>query len=295
MSRLYRSQTLSETLHLLCEHGDKAYVAAASVAPAGATSLGIDASHLSGRNGIHQFGGRLVIGLNMTLAELARSSLVRSRATCLHEACAYLPLLADKPLALAFAELSASLNSAPPGLWPPLVALLALDASVTLARLDASERVEQIFVPLAEFPGETFPQPVLPLAVSFAVADGMGGSAFVPVPETPGMAPASLAAAVRLALAADAQTVVSAGIALVSPVGAPARVSSAEDCLQGHTFDPESIGAAAWEAQHFALAQWPAASATRTYPIQLAAHLVRTALDRAAARARDTASDGTPF
>ena len=300
VSRLYRPQTLSETLHLLREHGDQVHpeypqAVACSVAPAGATPLGIDTSRLSERNGIHQFGGRLLIGLNMTLAELARSSLVRSQATCLQEACAYLPLVADKPLALAFAGLPASLNAPPPDFWPPLVALLALDAEVELAWLGASERVEQILVPLAELSSETFPQPVLPLAVSFPVTDSMGGSAFVPVPATPGMAPTPLAAAVRLAFAADAQTVASARIALVSPAGAPARVPSAEDCLQGRPLDPESIGAAAQGAQHFALAQWPATSTARSYPIQLAAHLVRTALDRAAARARDTASDATPF
>ncbi len=295
MSRLYRPQTLSETLHLLREHGDRAHVVAGSVAPAGATPLGIDTSRLSERNGIHQFGGRLLIGLNMTLAELARSSLVRSQATCLHEACAYLPLIADKPLALVFAGLPAGLNPPPPDFWPPLVALFALDADVELAWLGASERVEQISVPLAELSGETFPQSVLPLAVSFHVADHMGGSAFIPAPATPGMAPTPLAAAVRLAFAADARTVANAGIALVSPAGAPARVPSAEDCLQGRPLDPESIGAAAQGAQHFALAQWPATPTARSYPIQLAAHLVRTALDRAAARARDTASAVTPF
>lgn len=295
MSRPYRPQTLSETLHLLRRHGDQADAGAGPVAPADATPLAIDMSRLSERNGIHQFGGRLLIGLNMTLAELARSSLLRSQATCLHEACAYLPLIADKPLALAFAEMPAGQDPPPPDFWPSLVALLALDADVELAWLGTGERVEQISVPLAELSGKTVSQPVLPLVVSFPVADHMGGSAFVPFPMTPGMAPTPLAAAVCLAFAADALTVASAGIALVSPAGAPARVPAAEDFLQGRPLDPESIAAAALEAQHFALAQWPAVSTAASYPIQLAAHLVRTALDRAAARARDTASAVLPF
>ncbi len=287
--------TVLQALHLLAAREQQAATAEDAPATLGTSGEGLDLSRLEERGGIHQLGGRIRIGLNVTVVELARSSLVITQAACLHEACTVDPLAAGLPLGRAFPVFPPHADGLPAELRPLLVALAALDAELELAELGAGDRIERVLVPLAAPPAEAAASAVLPLSVSFPVGSGRIGSAFVPAPSAHAMSAAPVACAARLALSADVRTIAAAGVALLSPAGACLRVPPAEACLQGHPANAETIGAAGLAAQQLAMAQWPVTTPAAGYAIHLAAHLVRTALDRAIARALDTASHGAPF
>lgn len=234
-----------------------------------------DAGGMAERTGLWQQGGRLTIGLDTSLADLAHSSLIRAGAVCLAEAARFDQSRGEISLA-------ASLR---PDLAPSsglALALVALAAEIEIARLQPDQTVARSWQPIATFLANPPPPPSLPLAVQMAAGEDIRGSAFVPAPAVRGASATLRAAAAALGLAADG-TVATAAVALL-PLSGPLFAVETASLLVGHPIGPDRLAAAARQAQIDAQTRLGPALAPPAFPIQVAAHLVRKALDRAAAR-----------
>ncbi len=237
-------------------------------------------SHLSAPDhlaGISQFGGYLTISCDLTPAAVAHSSLILTHAICLAEACRQPDMV-----------LAPSLGDVLHPASPLSLALVAIEAEVALAlpvRSDPNERQWQTLLDFLTDPlASVFP----PLAVRFAACVAACGSAFTPAPAVRGASASLRATAVFLRLNARSNLVSAATIALLPKSGALFRIEAAAAHLRGQPLSPERISAAAQIAQASAQDALGPTFTSPAFPVHVAAHLVRKALDRAAARALET-------
>lgn len=235
----------------------------------------IDASRIIEMSGIQQSGGYLTVGLNTTPADLIHSSLVRGQATCLAEAARYGQAAGALVLGAELTPTSAL-----------ALALVALSGEIELARLQPDQTVGRTWQPLPTFLANPPSSPFLPVAVRLEASKRAHGSAFVPAPAVRG-ASASLhaaAASLRLDGASSDAVVIAATIALLPRSGAFFCADVAAAQLIGQPVDSQRIAAAAQQAQIVAQALLGPTFTSSAFPVHVAAHLVRKALDRAAAR-----------
>lgn len=278
---LLRPTTIAQALQLLAENGDRAVIiGGATIPPAGLESdtILIDVGGIFELSGIHQMAGRLVIGMNATHAELAHASLIRSRATCLAEACE----LDEDPFGATLAHDLRPRDS----YSDVLLSLATLEAEVEIARLGSSDSVERTWLPLSDVWGKSpAGETKLLLAAGFAAGNRSSGSALISATPPAGTSTTVRAAGAHVGLDADGETVATVRV-FVNPAVGPPIGSETAASLIGLTLEPDVIEAAARAVQADIVDQLPAQSAEREYHIDLVAHLVRQALDRAAARAR---------
>lgn len=267
---IHHPADLAEALHLLAAAGGWAHDVASSrgllLTPAG---VSLDLSRLHERNGVHQLGGRVLIGLNTTLAELAHSSLVQTQAACLAEAAEQAP---GPGLSLALAL------AAPDRLIP--LALSALDAEIELAEMEEGE-MRRRWQGLALFLDRQ-PALALPLALRFARLGRGAGSALARQTLPPGMLPSLHAAAAALRL--EGERIAAAALAILPASGPPRTLPPAAAALIGlaPAAALDQIGEHARAALAAALPPPPPAA---SFYVDLSAHLLRQALARALARA----------
>lgn len=196
-------------------------------------------------HGISQAGDAIRIGALVTVSELLRTPLVRERLPLLAEACDH---FASEQIRNAATIGGNIVNASPAG--DTLVPLLALDAEVELASLDAAGTVAKRRLPLADFfvgPGRTRLAPAeLLAAVRVALPPPGQRTRFYKF----GTRPALDISAISIALAA----VVTAGVAsrvrvafgAVAPT--PVRARRTEAALEGRALDAATIEAAAQAA-----------------------------------------------
>ena len=81
-------ETLSEAVQMLAEYGQRACLIVGSESPPPGMSpadVFIDVGHLAELAGIHQLGGKVIVGANTPHSLVARSSLIRTHGACLAE------------------------------------------------------------------------------------------------------------------------------------------------------------------------------------------------------------------
>lgn len=233
----------------------------------------LDTGRIAEMSGIQQTGGRLAIGLNTTPGDLAYSSLVRAEATCLAEAARFSQARGAEALVAEMTPLS--------GL---ALALVALAAEIEVACLRPGQAVSRAWQPLIAFLENPPASRTLAVAVRLDVRRRIRGSAYVAAPAVRGAAASLQAAAASLILDKVDGVVVSAAIALLPKEGPLFAVEPAAALLQGKAINPDGIAAAAQQAQVSAQTRLGAGFTSTAFPVHVAAHLVRKALDRAAAR-----------
>ena len=273
--------TLNEAVQMLAEYGQRACVIGGSEPPPLGLippSVFIDTSRLADLTGIHQLGGRIVIGANTPHSIIARSSLIRSHGSCLAEACegAYHP----------FASLLAYDFRSDASFPPTIPALSALDAEIESAWLGCSGMVERKWSAFDDVwnPDIAWDSRMV-LAVRFSVSSASSGSALIFAPPPPGTAASILAAAARLTLHPTSRTITNAKVVLAPNGESPFSSPGAAAQLRGQIPTSTIIEQAALVALKDAQSRLPPPTPTATYRIDLAAHLTRKALDRSLARA----------
>lgn len=274
---VFRPETLAEALLFLQAEGGLV----ASEQGLGTTVLTpggqwLDCSRLSEMEGVQQFGGRMVTGLNMRHAALATASLLRQKALCLVEACEANPHWG--------ATLLFDLYAHP---WPHTVGALAiLDAEVEMASLSPQGKVERTWEPWDTALFALHEKPRLPLAVRFAAWSGAVGSAYVPLSPLQGLQTPVEAAYVHLLLQGQPLRVRRAHIGLITAEHLPLRLRQAEVCLIEHSPHPTLLERCAATGHDALLRHWQKDHPAVDYSVNPTAHLLRLALDRAVARAR---------
>ncbi|NOX62851.1 MAG: hypothetical protein GXP42_13035 [Chloroflexi bacterium] len=278
--RIYHPRTVEETLRLLQAFGDRATLVAGPEIPAGLPEPPealVDVGRLAEMAGVHQFAGSVTIGLNATLNDIAHTSLVRMGATCLAEACERDP----NPNATLLNHLLRPPNPRP----FTLLALLTLAAEVDVAFLDPAMGVRRTWRILENVWEGRIAAAELPLAVRFAATKKYEGSALADARPMSTLRALSVAACARVGLAGETEKVETARVALLLAQGPPKRMPETERMVLGRPIGVESIEAAAHAAQSEAETAFRAMS-VGSYDINPTAHLVRLALDHAAARGR---------
>jgi hypothetical protein len=218
------------------------------------------------RTGIHRCGGYLLIGPETAPADIAHSHLIRDHATCLAEVCRHETVLLGDHLAeglttnglaaLALAALQADLLAG--GEWAPLTELLST----------APERMRTA------------------TTIRLLVYQQACGSAFVLAPAVRGVTTSLRAVAASIWLDPQTRLVTATGLALLPRYGPILYASLVETLLRGQPVTVAAIAEAAQAAQaQVQEVLGPGTSSSSAFPIQVTAHLVRKALDRAAARA----------
>lgn len=219
-----------------------------------------------GAHGIYRVGGYLMIGLETLPADIAHSALVREWATCLAEVCRH----DDIGLRAQLAE----------ALIPGGLAALALAALQAELFLPATG---QCWVPLAESLDNGPDRLRMATAVRIPVHGDACGSAFVPAPAVRGVVTTLQAVAASVRLDREHRLVKAVGLALLPRYGSVLPTALAETVLRGQPVTVAAIAQAAQAVQ--AQTQEVLGPLSSAFPVQVTAHLVRKALDRAAARA----------
>lgn len=268
---IHRPADLTEALHALAAAGGWTH-AAPGPQPLLLTPAGVllDLSRVAERGGVHQLGGRLLIGLNVGLAELARASLVQTQAACLAEAAEQAP---DAGLSLA-------LSLAAPDRLIPL-ALSALDAEIELAELGEGGEIRRRWQGLALFRDRQSAL-ALPLALRFARLGRGAGSALARQTLPPGMLPSLHAAAAALRL--EGERIAAAALAILPAAGPPRPLPQAAAALIGLA-PAAALDQIGERARVELAAALPPPPPDASFYVDLSAHLLRQALARALARA----------
>lgn len=247
--------------------------------PLGMTPSGVwlDTRRLSEMAGIHRFGGKLVVGLNMNHAELSHASLLRAHALCLVETCEGLVAEGD--------TLGQDLQAQP---WPhTMLAIATLAAEIEVAHLNDADTVVRKWLPWEEMLPAMHVQAQLPLAIRFRARQEATGSAYTRLTSLPHLHSPVEAAAVHLFLEEGGETVARAQIGImVHDTHLPLRLTKAESALSGQIPSPDRLQHVADTAHQALRHHLEAADPPLTYTVNPTAHLIRQALDRAIARAR---------
>ena len=280
--------TLAEAVQMLAEHGPHASIIAGTESPPpglAPTGVLIDTSRLADLAGIHQFGGRIIIGANTAHSTIERASLMRTHGVCLAEACEE----ANHPSSsLLQYDFRSGAN------FPPTIpALAALDAEIESAWLGSNGSVERSWSALDALwdPAIAWDSRMV-LAVRFSVGGAASGSALIFAPPPPGTTAPVLVAAARLSLDASKSIISDAKIVLAPKQHAPFSSPSAAALLRNHAPTPELIEQAAHATLLDAQSRPSPLSPSLAYRIDLVAHLTRQALNRSLARARHDHSLG---
>lgn len=221
-----------------------------------------------GTRGIHRVGDYLIIGLETAPADLAHSHLIDEWATCLAEVCRH------DDLALR-AHLGDGLTTG--GL--ATLALAALQGELFLPQ------VERRWVPLAELLSTAPEHLRAAVAVRLPCGDEACGSAFVVTPTVRGITTALQAVAASIRLNRKQRLVKAVGLALLPRCGSIVVTALAETVLRGQAVTVAAIAQAAQAVQAQTQEVLGPGIPSSAFPVSMTAHLVRKALDRAAARA----------
>lgn len=221
-----------------------------------------------GAHGIYRVGGYLIIGLETSPAVIAHSVLIREWATCLVEVCRY------DEIGLR-AHLAESLMNG--GLL--VLALAALQAELFLPK------GEQRWVALAELLDAGSERLRTAVAVRLPLHGDACGSAFVPAPAVRGAATTLQAVAASIRLDREHRLVRAVGLALLPRYGSIVATALAETVLRGQAVTVAAIAQAAQAVQAQTQEMLGPGPLSAAFAVPVTAHLVRKALDRAAARA----------
>lgn len=273
--------TLDEAVQMLAEYGQRACLVGGSESPPPSirhSGIFIDTSHLADLAGIHQLGGRVIIGANTPHSIIARSSLIRLHGACFAEA-------SEETNHPSASVLTYDLR--PATSFPvTILALSALSAEIESARLDSEGGTKREWSPIEDVwnPSIVWTSR-LALAVRFSVGGQTSGSALIAVNPPPGTDAAIQATAAYLSLKPDQKTITNVKVVLAPRQGVPFTSPSAVAQLLGNAPDPARIEQAAQAALSDARVHFSPSPPTTAYPIDLAAHLTRQALDKSLARA----------
>ncbi len=235
----------------------------------------LDVSPIAAMSGLQWAGGLLRIGLNTTYATLQASSLLRPAAWALVDACHIQE--AQTPGGALIHDLSqpAPLNSI-------LLALTLLDARMEIAQPGQEDAISTRELPLTDYLQTDFSHPTLPLAILFQATPSTAASALMSMHNIDPLQPDAWAAAAWVHLD-DRGRVENVRIALSPGEGWPQACHLPATDLRGKSPDRATIEAAVRLAQR--MCPQPPWS-TQPYFFALSAHLMRSTLDRAIARAQ---------
>jgi len=221
-----------------------------------------------GARGIYRVGRYLIIGLETAPADIAHSQLICEWATCLAEVCRY------EDISLR-AHLADGLTTG--GL--PTLALAALQGELFLPQ------TERHWAPLAELLS-TGPEYLRAATmVRLSIHNDACGSAFVVAPAVRGIATTLQAVAASVRLDPEHRLVRAVGLALLPRCGSIVFTALAETVLRGQAVTVAAIAQAAQAVQAQTQEMLGPGMPSSAFPVPVTAHLVRKALDRAAARA----------
>ena len=207
---------------------------AETTSPTPADEVLVDTGRISEMAGLHQLGGIVVIGLNMTCADVARASLTRAMALGLTEAAEH---VSDPGLRLGAGLFARSTPAI-------LLALVALDAEIVVATLAAAGQVERRWLALEQGLTQVRQAISLPLAVRFQACGEDCGSALVVLTLPAGTEASVQGAAVCLRLDTN-RSLTAAKLALLVAGDMPQRLAEVEASLIGRPLDAASIEEAA--------------------------------------------------
>ncbi|MCX6030170.1 MAG: FAD binding domain-containing protein [Chloroflexi bacterium] len=269
----YQPRSLDEALSLLAQHGPALLVIAGGTLAMPLINEGVSMPEQAmglrraGLNLVHRADGHLTIGATATLTQMAEQQEIPLLAEAAHSIGGW----AIRNMGTVGGNLFA-----PPPAGDLAAALLALDATVTLA-----DRGGRRTLPLSEFftgfmmnvlrPGE--------LVVGFDVPIPTGKTAFLRYGRKQANTPAIVTVAAHLVMAG--QTVKQARIALNAVGPHPLRARNAEAALAGRKLDEVSIGAAAVAATE-ECEPFTDAIATEWYRRKMVGVYVRRALEQIA-------------
>jgi CO/xanthine dehydrogenase FAD-binding subunit len=221
-----------------------------------------------GARGIYRVGRYLIIGLETAPADIAHSHLIRQWATCLAEVCRHdeIGLRAHLVDGLTTGGLST-------------LALAALQGELFLPQ------AESRWTPLAEVLSTAPEHLRAATAVRLPCYDDACGSAFVIAPAVRGIATTLQAVAASVRLDREHRLVRAVGLALLPRCGSIVSTALAETVLRGQPVTVAAIAQAAQAVQAQTQEMLGPGMPSSAFPVPVTAHLVRKALDRAAARA----------
>ncbi len=281
-----RPETIEQALRMMADHSGRVRLrggGSGTRSREGEYTLLLDSSRLSEMSGIHRLGGNITIGCNMSPVDIMHASLIRVSATCLMEGC-------EKESMAAVSTLGAHLHHLPTVSLIAL-ALTALNVEVEYATLDDDGRITRAWMPLAQVIAKISDvTALLFLAVRFKSGGRDQGSALIEADPLRGAASPVYAAAARLVLDPVDSIVIGASIVLSPAQGLSFHVPEAESLLIQKPITPDGIELASATAGDIVADSLTVSQRDATYTVNLAYHLVRTVLDRAAARATDSAS-----
>jgi len=270
----YQPRSLDEALSLLAQHGPALLVIAGGTLAMPLVNEGVSMPELAmglrraGLNTVRRDDGRLTIGATATLTQMTEQQEIPMLAEAAHSIGGW----AIRNMGTVGGNLFA-----PPPAGDLAAALLALDATVTLAARGGKRTL-----PLAEFftgfltnalrPGE--------LVVSFDAPIPTGKTVFLRYGRKQANTPAIVTVAAHLVF--DGQTVKGARIALNAVGPHPLRARNAEATLAGRKLDEASIGIAAAVAAA-ECEPFTDAIATDWYRRKMVGVYVRRALEQIAA------------
>lgn len=247
---------LADALAILAQHGDRARVIAGGTdlildmegGHAPAIDVLVDVTRIGGMDEIRETDAGIVLGANVTHAQIEKSPLLREHAACLVESCG----VVGGPQVRNVATIGGNVAHALPAA-DGTIGLLALDAEVEVCSLAGGE-VERRWQPLLSLfagPGRNTLGPAQ-IVGGFRFAPRTTGqaSAFDRIMRPQGVALPILGLAAWLQLAENGRRIAAARIA-IGPAGPiPFRATDAEAVLTAApTFDDDVLAAVINAAQ----------------------------------------------
>jgi carbon-monoxide dehydrogenase medium subunit len=247
----------------------------------------VDVTRIPGLDRIEQEGDRIILGANVTFRQIKESCLVQEQARALAEAAGSVGALQIQTVATLSGNVASALPAADGS-----IALTALDAEVEIAGPAGKgwRPIGDLFLG----PGQSAVDPTRQMitAIRFAALGPGQGSAWERIGRRRALVLPILNCAVSVALNGDGQQVQWARIGLGPVAPVPFRARQAEAFLAGRPATEETFVQAAEIAAGEAHPRTSLLRASKEYRTEVLPVLVRQALERATAQAREHAAQG---
>lgn len=279
-------RTLDEALEILDRYKGAARVLAGGtdVVPLArkgslAVRAAVDLSRIPGLDGIRLEGETVRLGALVTQTEVARSALLRERATALAEGASKL----GSPQIRNVATVVGNVLNAQPGA-DSTIPLLALDASVTVRSRtgERTVRLGELFTGVGRTTVDSTREIVT--EISFPALQEGEASAAVRLAKRKALVLPILTAAVVVRVDQGRKVFTGASIAVGPVATTPLRCKTAEDLLTGGPVGPEPIRKAAAEAARLANPRTSPIRGTTEYRKAMVAVLVERGIEAALER-----------
>jgi len=271
--------SVAEAVRLMSDYqGYPLVLAGRGIPPLAETNQAIflDTGRLDSLSGIAQLGGVLTIGLNTTYDEVIASSLIQAGAACLIDA-------AHEGSKVALGGAFAFDLQRPLAAFPTIAALLALETEVELAYMESGGQPVSAWQPLTDYLSSPPPNPHLLMRLRLTLPPKPCGTALV-LSRLPGGTDSPVQAlAVTLALSGVDGRLVDVTVTIAERGVLPYALTATAHALVGAKITQERIE----QAVQIALTEVSVEDAQpQPFAINLTPHLLRQALDKAAARAQ---------